>query len=72
MNTHRLLPGCGSAFVLGVLWNTILLRTTRMRSQLFGRVSGVAALVTNKQLNEFMPAHKHCELFLPARVSAIK
>jgi len=28
---------------------TLLLRTTRMRSQLFGRVSGVAILQTNKR-----------------------
>jgi len=32
---------------------TLLLRTTRMRSQLLGRVSGVAVSQTNKQTNPF-------------------
>ena len=43
---------CGSAFAQGPLQNTLLLRATRMRPQLFGRASGVASLVTNKQTNE--------------------
>ena len=33
----------------GPLRNTLLLRTTCMRSQLLGRVGGVAAVVTYKQ-----------------------
>ena len=44
---------CGSAFAQGPLQNTLLLRATRMRPQLFGRASGVASLVTNKQTNKW-------------------
>jgi len=52
---------CGSAFARGPLRNTLLLRTTRMRSQLLGRVSGVAALQTNKQTTDLEFLKPNCE-----------
>jgi len=42
---------CRSAICAGNFTVTVLLRTTRMRFQLLGWVSGVAVLQTNKQTN---------------------
>jgi len=48
--TPNLLQECHCT---GNFTTTLLLRTTRMRAQLVGRVSGVAGLQTNKQTNKF-------------------